>query len=157
MLGAKKKKAKFGDIIGIKTPKGFAYLQYTHKDPEYGDLLRVLPGVFDGEPDSLESLSNLKELYFVFFPLSFALSKELVSVVGYAAIPEWAVEKPFLRRAGGRAPTGKVLNWWLNDGRREWKVDKLSEEQKNWSLAAIWNDTLLIQRICEGWMPSKEI
>ena len=128
MLGAKKKKAKFGDIIEIHTPKGSAYLQYTHKDLEYGDLLRVLPGIFSSVPDSLDGLSKLKELFFVFFPLSFALSKGLVNIVGNTAVPEWAKEKPFMRRAGGRAQDGKVLNWWLNDGHREWKVDKLSED-----------------------------
>ena len=33
-------------------------------------------------------------------------------------------------------------------------VNELTTEQRNLSLAEAWNDTMLIQRIVEGWSPS---
>jgi hypothetical protein len=149
-------KTRLGDIIEIRTPKGLAYAQYTHKNAEYGHLIRVLPGLFDSRPENFETLANTKELYFVFFPLAAAVSRGLVAIVSNENIPVWAQKLPFMRRAGGLTPGGKVLNWWLWDGEKEWRVDKLNEEQKKLSIAEIWNDTLLIQRICEGWLPTQE-
>jgi hypothetical protein len=38
---------KLGDIVEIKTAKGFAYAQYVNfhdRPPRYGTLMRILPG-----------------------------------------------------------------------------------------------------------------
>ncbi len=59
-----------------------------------------------------------------------------------------------MRKAGWRDGSGRVLNWWLWDGEREWQVEKLTPELESLSLAQIWNDTLLVERIIEGWSPS---
>lgn len=152
----KRAKARLGDIIEIKTPKGLAYAQYMHKNAEYGHLIRVLPGLFGSRPETFDKLANMKELYFIFFPLDAAVSRGIVTIISNEKIPQWTQKFPLMRRAGGRASGGKVLNWWIWDGEREWRVDKLDDEQKKLSIAAIWNDTLLIQRICEGWLPTQE-
>lgn len=34
-----------GDIVEIRTLRGFAYAQYTHEPAEFGSLIRVLPGL----------------------------------------------------------------------------------------------------------------
>jgi hypothetical protein len=48
----KRKRPEIGDIIEIKTPKGLAYAQYTHRDALYGNLLRVLPGLYERQPNT---------------------------------------------------------------------------------------------------------
>lgn len=147
---------KPGDVFILRTPKGDAYLQYTLKNPEYGQLLRVLPGLHVQPPASLTELVQDKEVFFVFFPLQAAVNRGLVRFVANHEVPLWAQGLPVMRRPGGRAPNGKPLNWILWDGTEEWRVDKLSEEEAEMSLAVIWNDTLLIERLCAGWLPANE-
>jgi regulator of RNase E activity RraB len=59
-----------------------------------------------------------------------------------------------MRMAGSRDKSGRVLDWWLYDGNREWRIGQLSPGQERLSIAAIWNDTLLIDRIMSGWAPA---
>ena len=50
---------------------------------------------------------------------------------------------------------GHVRVWYLWDGEREWRVDSLTKEQRRLPVhPGIWNDTLLVKRIVEGWEPS---
>jgi regulator of RNase E activity RraB len=58
-----------------------------------------------------------------------------------------------MRMAGSRDKSGRVLDWWLYDGNREWRIGQLSPGQEQLSIAAIWNDTLLVDRILSGWAP----
>jgi hypothetical protein len=151
------KAPKAGDVFQLKTPKGFAYFQFSHKDEEYGHLIRILPGLFDTPPASFRELSQSKELYCVFFPLAAAVSKCIVKHVANEPLPASAQKPPILRRPGGRGIGGKVLNWWIREPNgAEKKVDNLNVEQKHYSLAVIWNDTLLVERICSGWLPENE-
>jgi len=89
----------------------------------------------------------------VFFPLNAAISRGIVRVVSKEAIPDWATRIPIMRKAGRRDKSGKVLNWSLWDGERQWRVGSLTAEQKGFSIVQIWNDTLLTERIAEGWSP----
>jgi hypothetical protein len=149
--------SKPGDVYQISTPKGLAYFQYIRKDDEYGHLIRILPGIFETIPASFCELTQSKELYFIFFPLAAAVSKGIVKHVASEPLPVSAQKPPTMRRPGGRAAGGKVLNWWLRGPNgEEKKVDNLNEEQKRYSLAVIWNDTLLVERICSGWSPENE-
>ena len=42
------------------------------------------------------------------------------------------------------------------DGEREWFQKELSEEERRYPLIEVWNDTLLKERIVEGWRPEQE-
>ena len=147
---------KIGDIFEIRTPKGLAYMQYTLKDAAMGHLIRILPGIFKDRPDSFKNIALSKELYFIFFPLAAAVNRKIVSFVANEEIPSWARKKPIMKREGGITREGKVLNWFINEGERQIIVDSLTEEQKKYSPEAIWNDTMLIERICKGWLPKDE-
>jgi hypothetical protein len=151
------KAPRLGNIFELKTPKGFAYFQNTYKDDKFGHLIRILPGLYDTRPTSFSGLNQSKELYFIFFPLGAAVSRELVKYVADEPIPAWAQKPPIMRRAGGRSREGKVQNWFIPDGNGEKLVVKLNDEQKHFSLAQIWNDTMLIERICSGWLPENDI
>lgn len=142
-----------GDVFEITTPKGFAYLQQVLRDPLMGDLVRVLPGIYESRPLGLNIVTDRKELFFTFFPVGAALARKIVRKIGASPLPVGLQSMPPMRNAGGRTPEGKVLNWRLLEGNEERLVEKLTEEQKDWSIRAIWNDTLLVERIIEGWMP----
>lgn len=153
-----KKRLLPGDVLELPVPGGFAYLQYTHKDRLFGTLVRVLPGIFPERPGSFDRLVASPERFATFFPSSAALARGLVTVVGRAGIPEIAQQFPRFKVAGDRDPvTGRVLNWWLWDGEREWPVQELTPEERRLPLRATVNDTLLIQRIISGWSPEDEV
>lgn len=149
-------RTKFGDVFEIKTARGLGYFQFVNKHPEFGQLIRVLPGIHEERPADLSKLSAEKEVYFVFFPVTAAVSKALVEKIGNFAVPIWAQGIPLMRRPGARAPGGKVLTWFIVNDRGEKLVKELSEDQRQLSLAVIWNDTLLAERIAAGWKPSDD-
>lgn len=151
------RRPKLGDILEFRTSAGLAYLQYVLQHPEFGALIRVMPRTFDVRPASFESLLQERERFVIFFPLQEAVRRRIVAIVGEADVPEHLRTAPLFRAAGHRdQETGTVTDWWLWDGVREWHVGALSAEQRRLPLRAIWNDTLLAERIVSGWMPEEE-
>src|SRR5438874_2360723 len=73
---------RIGDILEIATPAGLAYLQYTHRIPMWGALIRVLPGVFPERPSDFHGLVAKRERFFVFFAVGVAVARGIVTVVG---------------------------------------------------------------------------
>jgi hypothetical protein len=143
------KKIKLGDIFTIKTPKGKGYLHYVYKDKTVGDLIRVLPGLYMGEPENLNQLVSMKERYMIFFPLSAAYKQDIVEMIGNQVFD---FSKPKYMRDIHKV-RGEMLGWHIVDT-DTWKmqlVKTLNEEQKKLSPWGIWNDTLLIQRLTEDW------
>lgn len=151
-----RKRPRIGDIIEIPTPRGYAYAQYTHKVPSYGELLRILPGLYESRPADVASLSRMRERFHVFFPLGIATARGIVSIAGTAEIPEQARAFPTFRMAGGQDRSGRIRNWWLWDGREQRYVGQLTPEQCHLSIAEVWNDTLLIERLASRWSPADE-
>lgn len=147
---------KIGDIIEFTTPKGLAYAQYTHKDQKFGHLIRILPDTFTSRPERFDDLVERKELFFVFFPLSAATSRRLATIVSNEKIPMHSQGQPLMKKRGFITKDGKVLNWWIWDGKKEVAVERLTEEQKKFSIVEIINDTLLIERIIQGWLPEHD-
>ncbi|MFK7702024.1 hypothetical protein [Pseudomonas caspiana] len=43
--------SKAGDVYAIATKNGNAYFQYVRKVPSLGYLIRILPGMYESEPD----------------------------------------------------------------------------------------------------------
>lgn len=150
-------KVHIGDVFEFRTPCGLSYLQYTTTDPLFGDLIRVLPNVFNSRPPSVHALVQEKERYFVFFPIMAAKQKTIVQFISNFPIPPWAEGMPVMRRPGGIARDGKVMNWFIRSDQGEIRVDKLSKEQQLFSIAEVWNDAMLAQRICEDWQPEMTV
>jgi hypothetical protein len=94
--------------------------------------------------------------FLTFFPLQAAVNKDIVAVVGNCPIPTEAAEFPIFRAGVADPKTGKVNVWWLWDGEREWRVGTLTPEQRRLSFRAVWNDTMLIDRIVAGWRPETD-
>ena len=130
-------------------------MQYTHRHPTHGALVRALPGIFEERPKSLYDLANQPARFVAFVPLNTAIKQKVFDIVARAPIPEHARKFP-LFRAGAPGPSGRIKTWWLWDGETEWRVGKLSPEQRSLPFRSIWNDTLLIERIETGWTPEME-
>lgn len=142
-----------GDVIEINTPKGLAYAHYTHKHdapPKYGALLRVLPGLYRTRPKDFSEIVKLEAQFIVFFPLGAACNRGIVHVVANEPIPDNARLFPIFRN-GIANREGRIETWWLWDGEREWKIGQLMPGMEKYPLLEVWNDTLLIERIIEGW------
>lgn len=145
-----------GSILKISTRIGHAYSQYVYDDPQMGQLLRVLPGAFFERPPSVEDLASARELYFTYLPAKAAVRRGLLEVVGTAPVPPGLRLPPVMRRAGGIAAGGTVLNWWIGVPGNERRVDTLSADEKKLSIYAIWNDTMLRERVESHWTPEHE-
>src|SRR5262249_40506795 len=102
----RRKRARVGDILEIRTSAGLAYFQYTHQHPEYGGLIRVLPGIYPQRPEALTELAQGPERFVVFFPVRAATNRGLVSIAAEASIPPHARAFPLFK-------AGRPGNWWL--------------------------------------------
>lgn len=141
------KRPKPGDVLRLSTPKGFAYLQYIGRHPEYGDA--VLVSAMLGERSDGRAFSDG---YVAFYSASAAVAKRLVEVVDHLVPPKLPQR---LRRPGVRSGQ-RVDTWIIENGRGETVKSKLSDAELELPIAAIWNHELLIQRILEGWNPLQE-
>ena len=148
---------RLGNVYELKTGRGLAYLQHTYEHPEYGSLIRVLPGLHESRPRDLSEVTKAKELYFVFFPVKAAARMRIVERVETCGIPQGSEKPAVMRRPGARAQDGRVKTWFINNGKSETLVTHLNEDQRDLSIMAIWNDTLLISRIESEWQPSHEV
>jgi hypothetical protein len=152
MTPIKRVRPRIGDIVEILTPQGYAYAQFTHKHERYGSLIRVLQGLYLQRPVDFNELLKLHLSFSTFFPLGADCSRKIVSIVATEPIPEHTASFPIFRSFNRNKSGERVAPWWLWDGEREWKVEELSEEQiRDYPPLGIWNDTLLIERIVEGW------
>jgi hypothetical protein len=152
-------RVKIGDVIEIKTCEGLAYALFTHKHddpPRYGSVIRVFDRLCQSRPDDLLRVVNGEVRFSIFFPLQAAINKEVVGVIGHAPVPDKLVSFPIFRTGSRNEQTGKVDCWWLWDGKREWRVGSLTAEQRRLPIRETWNDTMLIQRIEEGWRPETD-
>ena len=143
---------QIGDVIEVPTPVGLAYAHYTHKHdnpPRYGALIRVLPGVHGLRPTDFSSMVLQEPQFITFFALAAACSEKIVSVVANETIPPSATSFPVFR-ASVRTPQG-YGPWWLWDGASERMVGKLEPQMKFLPIRGVVNDTLLVERIVQGW------
>ena len=141
---------KIGDVVEISTPQGLAYAHYTHKHDEppcYGALLRVLPGLHSERPADFSSLVAHEPIFSVFFPLGAACNRRIVTVVAAEHVSASSRAFPTFRSAFSNSGP-----WVLWDGQKEWRVHSLTSQQfKDFPPLGVINDTLLIDRILQGW------
>lgn len=161
-----KVKCRAGDLIEIKTAKGLAYVQYTHDGESHGQLIRVLPGLFDVRPETFQGIAEQKELYFIFFTLEYALRNKQVEVVSHQSIPDWARHFPIMRKGGAWSDQKEEsLNWHIGNGLRLDRLEdmrnsefvrELSSEQKKISIAQLCSFPALVGLIERGWTPERD-
>lgn len=149
-MTTQRKRVKVGDILELKAAKRFAYLHFLGRHPEYGDAVLVSPGL--GERPTPVTGEIFSSGYVAFYPLSAAVAQGLVEVVAHLPPPDLPKR---LRRPGARS--GRRVDTWIVEGDSGEVVrEKLSEEELQLPIAAIWNHELLVQRVAEGWHPAQE-
>ncbi|BET12083.1 hypothetical protein [Pandoraea sputorum] len=147
---------KIGDVFEIKTKKGNAYFQFSGRIPPMGALIRVLPGTFQHLPLDMDELVASRTNFWIFFPVSAAEKRGIVRKIKNYKIPEHSVRSPIFRTGIVDPSTKKVESWWLWDGETEWEVGALTDELRKLPIRGAWNDTLLVERIEEGWLPEND-
>lgn len=148
------KRLKAGDIIEIKTTKGYGYFQCMIVDKTEGDLIKVFNKVFENPESNLDSILSVDDTYFFSFPLSYALKRKLVSIIGFKEI-ETDFQTPLFMRTK-HIIRGEFLGWHIVNTNTLFRklVKELSEEEKKLSEFGIVNDTYLIEKLDSGWSPS---
>lgn len=142
-------KSQLGNIYELLTNKGIVYLHLIHINKKLGDLVRVLPGFYDTQPDSFEELIKKKEQFLIHFPVTTAGRMKIVKKVGKVLVENFEPPKYMRSRAFG---PGRKDGWFIvnMDTFNMKHVDILSDEQKELSPSAIWNDTALIEKLEGG-------
>jgi hypothetical protein len=144
------KKLIIGDIFEIATSKGNAYLHYAFKDNTLGDLIRVLPGLYQNIPLDLDKLVLGEEDYFLYFPVCLACRRKLVIKVGHNSVKSYSKPK-FMR--SDEYLNGEFRCWHIINS-ETWKresVQILSTEQKKLSAWGHWSFPLLIENLENNW------
>jgi hypothetical protein len=155
------KRVRIGDIVEIETKKGLAYAIYTHKHatpPYYGALIQVFDKLYDSPPADMTEVASNPIRFAVFFPVGPAVNRNLVEVFGRVPIPERLKPWPIFRNGHIDPRTQKVPEWWLKnlETKQSWYVGVLTPEQRKLPILELWNDTLLKERIEEGWRPETD-
>ncbi|NTI39781.1 hypothetical protein G6L94_00695 [Agrobacterium rhizogenes] len=148
---------KPGDVFEISTGKGEAYFQCVSKNKEMGWAIRILPGTYPVGYAGLDALIEKAINFWIFFPVAAALKAKIIRKIGSYDVPSHSKQMPLFRAGVVDPQTRKVENWWLWDGEKSWMVGEITAEQRKLPIKGIWNDTLLIQRIEEGWLPEKDL
>ncbi len=156
-------KPKIGDVAEIRTPGGLAYIQYIHEGRGNGELVRVLPGLYDVRPD-LKTLVLQRELYTIFYTLKFAMRAKQAEIACNLPVPEWARSEPLMRHAAGRTPEGKVTGWRIMPALSKPTIDflkqtsvlrELTQEQKRLSIHVLRPHQSMVKELARGWSPER--
>lgn len=151
------KRIQVGDLFEIETPKGRGYFQYVYLNPKTDiELISVLPGLYSEEPQKIEDLVQKKEAFFVHFPARAAYRRKIIRLIGHYELPS-ELEVPPKQMRTTHVIKGEFICWHIVDY-ETWQripVKELSSEQKKLSPWGVWNDTLLIERMMEGWTLEK--
>lgn len=149
-MSIQRKRARAGDVLLLKVAGGVAYLHYLGRHSVYGDAVLVSRR-FD-EAQAAITDETFSEGYVTFYPVTAAVAQNLVEVVSHRSPPRLPSR---LRRAGARSGR-RVDTWIIEDGGKETVKMKLSDEDWQLPIAAIWNHEFLAQRVAEGWHPAQE-
>jgi hypothetical protein len=157
------RKPKVGDVAEIRTPEGLAYIQYTHDGKGNGELVRVLPGLYDSRPN-LEALVLQRELYFIFYTLKYAMRDKQSEIVCNLLVPDWARPEPLMRHASGRTSEGKITGWRIMPALSPLTIDflkrtsvirELTQEQKRLSIYVLRPHPSMVKELARGWTPER--
>lgn len=149
-------RAKIGDILEIPIANGLAYAQYTHQHPTHGGLIRVFDTIFDSRPNDLSELVKGPVRFSTFLPVRAAVSRGIFKVIGHHEVAPFNQRFPIFRNGIEDPKTKKVSVWWFWDGEKEWKVGEIRPEERKMPIVGVWNATMLVKRIEEGWRPEND-
>jgi len=140
------RKNVIGMVIELETSRGIAYGICTHENEEYGFLLH-----FYSIGTQLSQIKDVAPQFCCFFPLRAALRRKIVKKNDIIEVPSQLKDFPVFRSGLPDLITKKVKNWWFWDGEKSWRVGEINDRQRKMPFKSIWNDTMVIERLEEGW------
>ena len=150
---------KVGDIVEIRTSIGIAYALCSHEHtekPKFGCLIRVFEPLYKARPNNITEVVESDVLFTTFFPLRAALKQGVVDVVSNVAVPKRLTSFPIFRNGNINPASKRVHTWSFWDGLKEWRVGKLTPEQRSYPLLAVWTYPLLLERVESRWRPEDD-
>lgn len=152
ILITKNKNAEIGSVYAIKTKIGYGLFQVVQKSEEGIDVVRVLKSVIENIENFSPELLQETERYFIKFTVRAALNKKLIVYIGNYNVPS-TVKAPKKYRMLDFVPHRNIRNWYIVDAKtNEMKlVSSINKKFLSLSCDAVWNDTLLIECIQDGW------
>jgi hypothetical protein len=153
---AARPRLKLGDVVEIKTAKGFAYAQYVNRHvrpPRYGILMRILPGTFRDRPKDFHDLVAQDGSYCCFWSASYDVADGKVKVVANVEIPKQHRRMPLFKWS----ISGRVGKWNIRDMkyRSSKPVKRLTAEQERFPLLQLVPLWVVVFRIEVGWTPQR--
>lgn len=142
------KRINIGDVLQILTSQGVSYAQVTHKNSEYGHLIRVFTGFYPIKLKDYNFVVNSEVQFSTFFPVQSAINQGLLSVVGNATVPEKLQEFPIFRSRNG-GPGGSI--WLWSGGKAIMLERELLLEELKYPVKSIISAPLLVGRIENGY------
>ena len=153
VTGVVNMKVPIGGVIEIPVGGRFAYALITHKHDDYHELIRVFCGLYDKQQKDFSVLINREVCFSCFTSLKYFIKDGCGSIVGVAGIPKKLKDFPLFRTGMQNPATGKVDNWWLWDGVKEWRVGGLEPEQYKLPIRGVYGGAVIVKYIQEGWRP----
>ena len=148
---------RVGDVVEVSTPRGLAYVQQTHHERVHGSLWRVLPGLFAVRPAEVASLVAGPDLYFVFVPLTSISKSPRTRFVGHFDVPAHAQPFPLFKAPFYLDAEGHRKKWWLWDGKREWPIPELGEEESKLPTRQVVTIEQFIDDLARGYRPEDDV
>lgn len=150
----KPRKPVSGAIFEFDAPGGFVYGQYVLWHDKKGFLVRAFQGLHPN-PLPPEEVVCLPEQFVTFLSILGALRAGHVRVIGQGPIPSCYATIPLFRRGfltkeqreAGRAHEN-VFFW---DGTNDWRVGKITEEQRKMPILITMFDDSFVESILTGW------
>jgi len=160
MIKNNKKKFQYGDVFHIPVEDRYAYCQYTYSDitpPYYGDIIHVLPGIFDSTIEELEPYIEQEAQFCVFTTLSTAVKPGLLTYDGNYSVPHSRNKFP-LFKGGNEGIDGKTISvWWLWDGETECPIGQLKKSQYCLPNQVNSNLVSIVDKIKNGYRPEDDV
>jgi hypothetical protein len=152
---AKRKRLRLGDVLEIRSPRGYAYVQYLGRHEGYGAAIYVYPAWHKSRLESFDALKNARG-YLTFYPAQSAALQGLVEIVGTLPVRLEESQLYVFRRRGARNRDGQVLAWIIERDGKETLKRKLTAADRKLPIASVWNHEYLIDRISTNWHPEQE-
>lgn len=145
-----KKLIEVGDIFELRTNRGYAYMQCLripiNKRREL-ELIRVYLKVHPNKETKLSMIQD-NDFFYLNFGLQFAYNRKIVEKIGKVSIEPDFTPPRFFRTENMFGEGWQIIDStnWMRE-----TISDLTSEQMKLSPWGMWNDTLLIERLDEGW------
>ena len=140
------KRVKIGDVFPIVTFVGIAFALITHRNKQYGFLIRVFPVC--SQETELEQVVQKTPLFSTFFPVQAAINQGLFTIFHNNNIPGALADFPIFRCEMPNLEIKKKEVSWLWDGEKSIKRNRdFNEIEKTFPVRQIISAPVLIEKI----------